>query len=992
MLQINWADVIAVVNSLLPYLITAGVLLVLAIIITFAVNKKTVKNVGTRKLVHSQSWIVVLVGVVVAFSMMLTGPLATILNNATVTKYELSDSTVTAANELAKEVQSEAITMLQNNDENLPLSGKKVNVFGWASTNPVYGGTGSGSMSDQYPTVSLLEGMKDAGLETNSELSKLYTDYRADRPEVGMFAQDWTLPEVPAAQYSDTLINDAKNFSDEAVVVIARVGGEGADLPMNMKDQYITYNDNSSEYADFQDGEHFLQLSQTEKDMIDLVTKNFDKVTLVYNGANAFQLDFVNNYPQIKSVLWAPPAGQTGFSALGDVLAGTTNPSGKTSDTFVKDLTQIPSYNNIDRVGSTESYTSTLGTFRYDNVDEFKTSFPGFSGTVESSPTFVNYVEGIYVGYKFYETAATEGLINYDDVVQYPFGYGLSYTSFTQSMGDVSYSNGKISFDVTVTNTGNKAGKDVVEAYYNPPYTNGGIEKASANLVAFEKTDLLEPGASQTVTISFDDDDMASYDSKNAKAYVLEAGDYGVSIRSDSHTIIDEKTVTVADAVTYNSDSNTHDSDQTAATNQFDDAEGDVTYLSRANNFANYAEATAAPTNFSMSDEVKSKFIANANYDPTEYDNADDQMPTTGAKNGLRLVDLRGKDYDDADWDKLLDQLTFDDMDNLIANAGYGSQAINKIGKVQVTDADGPASLNNNFTGVGSIGFPASTAFACTWNKDLSKQFGEMIGQMAHDMHVAGWYAPAMNIHRSAFGGRNFEYFSEDPLLSGAMASNQIGGAKSKGVYSFMKHFALNEAETDRNYMLLTWANEQSIRETYLKPFEMSVKKGGAQAVMSSFNYIGPTYAGASDALLNKVLRDEWGFKGFVLTDYFGGYGYQNADQEIRNGNDAMLATTSITNHITDKSATSLIAMRKATKNILYTVVNGWTYENGEPAVSVPVWRMAMYIVWGVTAVLAIGLEFLAISRYLKRRKEAATVSTAPAQPLSDEPSFDGKE
>ncbi len=272
---------------------------------------------------------------------------------------------------------------------------------------------------------------------------------------------------------------------------------------------------------------------------------------------------------------------------------------------------------------------------------------------------------------------------------------------------------------------------------------------------------------------------------------------------------------------------------------------------------------------------------------------------------------MYGKDYDDADWDKLLDQLTFDDMDNLIANGGYGTPAVESVGKIQLTDADGPASLNNNFTGVGSIGFPASTAFACTWNRDLAKQFGEMIGDMAHDMHVAGWYAPAMNIHRSAFSGRTFEYFSEDSLLSGAMASNEIAGAKSKGVYSFMKHFALNDQETNRTNMVCTWANEQSIRETYLKPFEMSVKEGGAQAVMSSFNYIGYTYAGASSNLLQTVLRGEWGFKGFVLTDYFGGYGYQNADQEVRAGNDSMLATTKITNHITDKSATSVKAMRR---------------------------------------------------------------------------------
>lgn len=970
MLQINMADVMNVIGSLTPYLIAIGVLFVLALIITFAVNKKTVKDVSTRKIVHSESWLVALVGIVVAVSMMLTGPLSTLLNNATITKYTLSDATVSKANELAKDVQSEAVTLLKNDDSNLPLSGKKVNVFGWGSTNPVYGGTGSGSMSKQYKTVSLLDGMKQAGLKTNTELSKLYTDYRKDRPEVGMFAQDWTLPEVPAKQYSDKLVSDAKDFSDEAVVVLTRVGGEGADLPTDMKAKGITYKNNSKDYDDFQKGESFLQLSKTERDMIDLVTSNFKKVTLVYNGANTFQFDFLNDYPQIQSVVWCPPAGQTGFSALGEVLAGETNPSGKTSDTFLKDLTKSVSYNNF-------------GKFEYTNMADKAAKYKGFTGDdVTAIPGFVNYSEGIYVGYKFYETASDEGLINYDDTVAFPFGYGLSYTSFDQKLDSVKYKGGKVTVTATVTNTGDKAGKDVVEVYYNPPYTDGGIEKASKNLAGFEKTKELQPGESQKVTVKFDDDDMASYDYKGAKAYVLEKGDYDISIQSDSHHVIDHKAITVKDTVTYDSDSNTHNGDKTVATNQFDDVAGDVTYLSRADHFANYKEATAAPTNFKMSDKARETFYNNSNYDPKKFDKDSDKMPTTGAKNGLKLSDMYGKDYDDADWDKLLDQLTFDDMDNLIANGGYGTQAVKSVGKIQLTDADGPASLNNNFTGVGSIGFPASTAFACTWNKDLAKQFGEMIGDMAHDMHVAGWYAPAMNIHRNAFSGRTFEYFSEDSLLSGVMASSEISGAKSKGVYSFMKHFALNDQETKRTEMLCTWTNEQAMREIYLKPFEMSVKEGGAQAVMSSFNYIGNTYAGADSALLQTVLRGEWGFKGFVLTDYFGGLGYQNADQEVRAGNDSMLATTKITNHITDKSATSVKAMRQAAHNILYTAANSWQYANGEPKVATPIWKTAMYVAWGVVAVLVIGLEFLTIKRYLSRKKAVATIEPAaePAQ------------
>ena len=963
MIGINMSDVISVIQSVMPQLIAIGVVLAAAAIITFAVNKRTVKNEAVRKLVHSESWIVALIASTVAICMMMFGPLSTLLNNASVHKYQLSDGTVASANKLAEEVQTEAVTLLKNDNSNLPLADKKVNVFGWSSSNPVYGGSGSGSISDQYKKVSLLEGMKQAGFKTNDELTKLYTDYRKDRPVSQIWSTDWTLPEVPAKQYSDKLVSDAKDFSDEAVIVIGRVGGEGVDLPTDMKAKGITYKNNSKDYEDFQKGESFLQLSKTERDMIDLVTSNFDKVTLIYNGANTFQFDFLKDYPQIKSVVWCPPAGQTGFSALGEVLAGKTNPSGKTSDTFVKDLSQTPTANNF-------------GSFMYDNVKEFvqHSSF----GNNDVSPSFVNYSEGIYVGYKFYETASDEGLIDYDDTVQYPFGYGLSYTSFDQKMGDVKYDakSGKISFDVTVTNTGSKSGKDVVEVYYNPPYTNGGIEKATANLVDFEKTKELKPGESQTVKVEFDDDDMASYDYQKAKAYVLEKGDYAISIRSDSHHVIDSKDVTVKDTITYDSKSNTHNGDKTVATNQFDDAAGDVTYLSRADHFANYKEATAAPASLKMSDKAKETFTNNGNYDPKKYDNASDKMPTMGAKNGLKLSDLTGKDYDDADWDKLLDQLTFDDMDNLIANAGFGNARVKSIGKIQLIDADGPAALNNNFTGVGSIGFPSSTAFACTWNRDLAKQFGKMIGQMAHDMHVTGWYAPAMNIHRSAFGGRNFEYFSEDALLSGTMASNEIAGAKFKGVYSFMKHFALNDQETNRNSMLCTWSNEQAMREIYLKPFEMSVKEGGAQAAMSSFNYIGTTYAGANSALLNNVLRDEWGFRGFVETDYFGNFDvYQDADQEIRNGNDAMLSTMSTTNHVESKSATSVKAMRQAAHNILYTTANCWMYKDGQAKEETPIWKTATYVAIAVIAVLVVVLETTTIRRFMVRRKSTITIS-----------------
>ena len=954
MLEINMDDVLAVLQSVAPQLAVMAIALAAALIVTLCTGKKRVAQEAKRKLTHAVTWIVAAAVMVGSVNAMLVGPLKNMVTMATAEKLSLSQETIENTNKLAVDIENEGITLLKNEDGALPLSQTgNVNVFGWASTNPIYGGTGSGSLSGAYDTVSLLDGLHMAGFQTNDELTDFYTSYSAERGAITVTAADWTLPEPPAASYTQQMIDDAKSFSSTALVVIGRVGGEGLDLPTDMKADGLTYNDNSSEYADFEEGQHYLELDRTERDMLDLVCANFDDVVLVYNGANAFEMGFLADYPQIKGVLWAPHPGQAGFESLGNVLSGAVNPSGKTSDTFVYDLTSSPSWNNF-------------GDFPYDNVEEFQIE----SARGTRSPRFVNYNEGIYVGYRFYETASDEGLIDYGSTVQFPFGYGLSYTTFTQEMGPISYANGKIGFDVTVTNTGDVAGKDVVEVYSNPPYTDGGIEKATANLVTYEKTKLLEPGESQTVSVSFDDDVLASYDYENAKAYVLEAGDYVISINADSHNEYASQVVNVPVTITYDSEDNTHNGDETVATNAFDDVNGGVTYLSRANGFANYAEATAAPTDYSMSDEYKATYYNNGNYDAEKFDDAADEMPTTGAENGVRLYDLRGLDYDDPKWSDLLDELTFDDMDNLIANGGYSNAAVESIGKIRLSDVDGPAALKDNFTGVSSIGLPCNVSLACTWNKDLAREYGETIGDMAHELNVSGWYAPSINIHRSAFGGRNFEYFSEDPVLTGSQAAEQVLGAKDRGVYSFTKHFALNEQETQRNGQLCTWSNEQAIREIYLRPFETVVKADGdAQAIMGSFNYVGNTYSSASLALNQTVLRDEWGFKGMVETDYFSGpnYGYQNADQLIRGGTDIMLATTETTNHVTDHSATSVQQMRRAAHNILYTTVNSWRYADGDPAAVTLSWMIAMYAVDAVCAVALVALAVVAARRFKTR-------------------------
>ena len=980
MLAINIQDVINVLSSVKTHLIVLGVVLVVALAVIIACKALPVAK---KKLVRSSALVALGLAVIIVVNTICFGPMFTMINLA-MGGGSITEESMAEAYEVNTELVSEGVTLLENNGA-LPLaSGANVNVFGWASTAPVYGGVGSGALNDQYAVTDLITGLKNAGLNVNQDLVDFYEAYQAERPSVGMWAQDWTLPEPNVNAYTDELMASAKEFSDTALVVISRPGGENADMPTDMAavvdgtwkerdaltgNSYFNgvYDDTLNEGNDWDAGDHYLQLSNREEEMLQMVCDNFDKVIVLINTNNAMELGFLEEYG-VDAAVYTPCPGQNGFDAVGLVLAGEVNPSGKTVDTFLYDLFNTPIANNF-------------GQFMYDNMDEYAVVSTNFSSgeEVTAMPSFVNYVEGIYVGYKFYETAAAEGLIDYDSTVVYPFGYGLSYTTFEQTMSDITVDGDTISFDVTVTNTGSVAGKNVVEVFYNPPYTNGGIEKATANLVAFDKTDVLEPGASQTLTISFKAEDMASYDTYGEAAYVLEAGDYIISINSDSHTVLDSRVYNVPETIVYDEGRST---DLTAPTNQFENVEGDVTYLSRADHFANYAEATAAPASLSMSDEAKASFLNNSNYDPNNYNNADDVMPTTGAKNNIQLVEMRGLDYDDPQWDAFLDQLTVSEMSELIAMGGYQTAPINSIGKVQTYDCDGPASINNNFTQQGSIGFAGTVMMASTWNTDTVYKFGSSIGRMADDLDVSGWYAPAMNIHRSAFSGRNFEYYSEDGVLSGKLAAQAVQGAESHGVYSYIKHYALNDQETNRNTMLCTWANEQSIREIYLKPFELAVKEGGADAVMSSFNYIGTEWAGASNALCNTVLRDEWGFVGMVLTDYFGVYGYMDADQAIRGGTDFCLVNyPTETNYLTDTtSATGVLAARQACKNILYTVVNSRAYAEENLNPGLPTWQLIGYGIDAVLVLVLAALEIKAVKNYKRRVSEQPVVAVAEGE------------
>ena len=950
MISVEMEDVLAVLQLCKPYIIGIIAALVIGIVIMIACRRMSRDK---RFLIRGEAAIAMVLAVVVCVNMICFGPMATLIGLAT-GNGTLSDETNEEAAEVAEEIMEDGIVLLKN-ESLLPLNEtKKLNIFGWESINPAYGGAGSGGINDLYDIVSLNQGLENAGFSINQELVDFYNNYGADNPEMSIQKQSWTLPEPPVDTYSDELIKSAKEYSDVAVVVLSRKAGEGHnDIPMDVRK--AAYDNNSDEYDDFPEGEHYLQLSQTERDMVDMVCSNFDNVIVIYNGANQFELGFADEYPQIKSVVWCPGTGNVGFNALGKVFSGEVNPSGKTPDTFIYDMTTAPWWNNAEKT-------------EYTNLADMAVEGMNAGTAQVYAPAFTNYVEGIYVGYKYYETAAQEGAIDYDKTVQYPFGYGLSYTEFEQKMGELEEKDGQISVDVEVTNTGDVAGKDVVEVYYKPPYTNGGIEKSSANLIEFAKTDLLQPGESQIVTVTFSIEDMASYDENNAKAYVLEKGDYVISINSDSHTVLDQKTYTADADVVYEGE-NKRASDDTAATNVFEDAKGDVTYLSRADHFANYEEATAAPASAELGEPYVSEYHLNSNFDKTTYLNDEDVMPTTGADNGLTLADMRDADYDDPRWEKLLDQLTVDEMANMIAMAGYQTAAMDSVGKVATLDFDGPAAINNNFTGVGSIGFPIEVVVASTWNKELAQAWGECMGKISQEMGAEGWYAPGMNTHRTAFGARNYEYFSEDGVLAGNMGAKAVEGARKYGVYSYIKHFALYEGNAK---MVSVWSNEQAIREIYLKPFEISVKQGGANAVMVSWSFLGDKWTGESSNLMNTVLRDEWGFRGMALTDFFrnNGHGFMNADAALANGVDAMLSTFNgeENNVANPEHPTSVLQMRNACKNVMYTVVSSWAYDGEHEETGMENWKKAGIGIDIVIALFMAGMEVLVIRGYKKRK------------------------
>lgn len=807
-LGVSEADVTTYVTNCSGYIY--AILISILVLIVLLVAAHFIAPKGKRHLVRwgaSLAWVLALVTMV---NMVCYGPLYTNLSVVLNGGGTVSDEAKAASNEVIKKVGEEGMVLVKNNGL-LPLSSDvdSMNVFGWASTNPIYGGTGSGS-ADTSSVVSILQSLSDAGYKTNESLTKMYTDYRADRPAATILGGDGsfdiTLPEPTADYYTDDVMGEAESFSDVAMVVISRGGGEGYDLPTDMNSViHGTYNvadevsvnpanyaytnisyTNNGDYDDFDAGESYLELSNTEEAMLDKVCSEFSKVIVVINANNPMELDWVDNYDSIGAVILAPGTGQTG----------------------------------------------------------------------------------------------------------------------------------------------------------------GG--------------------------------------------YILEAGEYTVSVRSDSHTVLDQANFTVDSDINYSENART--TDNVAATNQLNDyTAGNVTYLSRADGFANYAEATAAPAEeaYVMDDATRKEVEANSTvyYDSTAYDNAEDTMPTLGSDNGLTLADLTGKAYDDPMWDQLLDQMSFEDMSLLVNLGGWQTAQIDSVGKVATSDCDGPAGVNNFITGTYGTPYPTEVLMAQTWNTDLLYDLGLAMGQEYADVNNYGVYGPAMNTHRSAFAGRNFEYYSEDGVLAGKLAAAQVNAMATKGTYNYIKHFALNDQETNRCAFLLTYSNEQAIREIYLKPFELCIKNfdGTQIAVMSSFNWIGTVPACANEDTLTTILRNEWGFQGMVITDYDGSYGYMITDHCVRTGNDLMLGFSSqASNQLTNtESATLNNALRTSCKNIMYTIANSGYYTNTTDDSGMSNMTKLFVTIDVVTVLLVVLCMALVIVRY--RKKHAKTTAEVTPEEKKEE-------
>jgi beta-glucosidase len=883
---------------------------------------------------------------------------------------------------LNEEIMGEGVVLLKNKNGAMPYDkGTTFSFFGRSALkligNPWYdimvqmGYPGN-------PGTTLKNSFEEAGFGVNEPLWNFYNSGNGSKYGLGVGSvsygddEDFSINECPI----DVLESESGLLESAAgtvpVFVWGRKVGEGRDMPRSMYNHTDIPEDQTKSY---------LEPDSVELSILSYLNDNFDDVVLLVNSSAAMELGWVAQFEHIHSIVYVPSAGNFGLYALADIFSGDINPSGRTVDTFATDAASAPAAANY-------------GDFQYYDENGQPTKY-----------NYVSYKEGIYVGYKYYETRYEDvvlgqgnaGGYDYAAEVVYPFGYGLSYTTFDWTNFKAFWAGTACTVTVDVTNTGAVAGKDVVQVYAQSPYTGYDkqykVEKAAVDLVGYGKTPLLQPGETQTVAVTFDQEQLKAYDYVNAKTYILDAGDYYITAAADAHQAVNNvlaakgKTATdgmtadgnaamtsvynpgipSADPVTYAKDTTTG----VAITNQFDFASGGLQYLSRNDwqgtwpttdgevssvistwgNEINGTDANGQPASYTYRKTISAEDLVKADstdsLNPTDTSTLTD-TPVYSAKNGVTLIELRGKDFDDPLWEKLLDNLTPEDYQKTLTESGYGTPEIKSVGKPFALDQDAATGLTGGGTGVSYSG---TIVLAQTWNQELAGRYGEMIGNQALIGGCVGWYAPAMNIHRLPFSGRNNEYYSEDGFLAGTTAAATSRGAASKGMYTFIKHFALNDQENhrgDRNgqFGLVTWANEQVIRQLYLKPFELCVENdpitlnyleedgsGGyvnasreiapVNAIMTAFNRIGYTWTGGCYNLITNVLRGEWGFTGFAITDNANTGLFMDAYQMIEAGADAKLTNVDGARWTFDKDNSAHYHYgREAMHRILYTVAN----------------------------------------------------------------------
>lgn len=848
---------------------------------------------------------------------------------------------------LAQDIVKEGIVMLKNENDALPLTNLKLNVFGFGGSDYGFAYQGGGSAkTSSFHRTSLYQSLIDGDIDINQDLAKKYNLLSFRRDEYSVVPSVYyRLYEPTSSFYSNDLWKDAIDYTNNAMVVITRTAIEKTDIPK------VQYSSTGEEIS----SRHYLELTEDEEWLLINVESRFDNVIVLLNSSNAFNTSFLED-EKIDAALSISLPGNTGCLALSKILKGDVSPSGRLTDSIPFDFSSDPSFANSGSDGA-HSYTN--------------------------YGTYIDYAEDIYVGYRYYETRDKENGFSdisnnygngYDGIIQYPFGYGLSYTSFSYLLEEInvvqngattSYRDGmtlssdaSVQLKVFVSNNGKTNGQEVVQLYLQTPYTKNGIEKSAIQLAAFAKTGILEPNEGEEVNLEFKIRDFASYDDKDKNnngivGYELESGNYTFSFRQNVHDVLDLENYNsssfsfaiAAPGFTYPTDeatgekvSNLFTSFQNSisgASSQIiekeaklsysidgGDADQNIMYLSRSSMQDTFPKLTSSRT---MSEEMyQNNYLTHEPRIDTT-----DEMPKVDQDSELNLADLVGKDYDDSSWDELVSKLSVNDLISLSSKAGFGTIAIDEIGKPRCLDLDGTAGLNTTiYSNLSShaTSYPSPTLLGQSWNWKLAYQYGLAIGKEAEALGVNGWYAPGSNLHRSAFGGRNFEYFSEDPFLTGTFVSYIVKGAAENGVYSYMKHFVADDSESLQNSQY-HWMSEQSLREIYAKPFEMAVKNG-AFGIMISKNRIGSTRATGSYALLTSLLRKEWGFKGAIITDYYIGGVSNNADESIRAGVDLFLNGSDNVSFDDKTSATAVIALQRAAKNTLYCYIQAQYIRN----------------------------------------------------------------